>query len=112
MIEESEERYVQVAQIEVDPAQLEHYRAAVRKQIEAAIRKEPGVLALYSVCEEDDPSRITVFEIYKNKAAYRSHLESAHFRKYKAATEAMAKSLMLIRTTPIMLGAKGDKQAA
>jgi len=107
MIEESKERYVQVAQIEVDPAQLENYRAAVRKQIEAAIRKEPGVLVLYSVSEEDNPSHITVFEIYQDTAAYKSHLESAHFKKYKAATETMVKSLTLIRMRPIMLGAKG-----
>jgi len=42
-------RYVQVAEIEIDPAQLASYRAAVQEQIEAAIRLEPGVLVLYAV---------------------------------------------------------------
>jgi quinol monooxygenase YgiN len=41
-------------------------------------------------------------------AAYKSHLESAHFKKYKAMTETMMKSLMLIRSTPIILGAKPE----
>jgi quinol monooxygenase YgiN len=35
-----------------------------------------------------------------------SHLESTHFKKYKATTEKMVKSLKLLQTTPIMLGAK------
>ena len=108
MIEESKERYVQVAQIEVDPVQLRGYRAAVRKQIEAAIREEPGVLVLYAVSDDDNPAHITVFEIYQDRAAYKTHLESAHFKKYKAVTETMVKSLTLIRRMPIMLGAKGE----
>src|SRR6185436_9473585 len=40
--QQADERYVQVAEIEVDPVQLDAYRAAVQEQIDAAIRKEPG----------------------------------------------------------------------
>jgi len=43
-------------EIEIDPAQLEAYRAAVREQIEAAVRVEPGVLALYAVSDKDNPA--------------------------------------------------------
>jgi hypothetical protein len=41
--QEIEAQYVQIAHIEVDPAQLDSYRSAVREQIDAAIRQEPGV---------------------------------------------------------------------
>ena len=99
-------QYVQVAEIEIDPAQLEAYKAAVKEHIETAIRVEPGVLVLYAVAEKNDPTRVKVFEIYRDTDAYKSHLESAHFKKYKAATETMVKSLKLFPTTPIMLGAK------
>ena len=104
--EEMQGQYVQVAEIEIDPAQLEDYRAAVREQIETAVRVEPGVLVLYAVSEKDNPTHVRVFEIYKDTDAYRSHLESAHFKKYKATTDKMVKSLKLVQTTPIMLGAK------
>ena len=104
--EEMQGQYVQVAEIEIDPAQLEDYRAAVREQIETAVRVEPGVLVLYAVSEKDNPTHVRVFEIYKDTDAYRSHLESSHFKKYKATTEKMVKSLKLVQTTPIMLGAK------
>jgi quinol monooxygenase YgiN len=102
----AQEQYVQLAEIEVDPAQLESYRAAAREQIEAAIRLEPGVLVLYSVSEKDDPAHIKVFEIYRDADAYQAHLQTAHFKKYKASTATMVMSLKLIRTIPIMLGAK------
>jgi quinol monooxygenase YgiN len=101
-------RYVQVAELKIYPAQLESYKAAVKEQIETAICEEPGVLALYAVVENDHPTRVRVFEIYRDADAYRSHLESAHFRKYKAPTGKMVKSLRLIPATPVMLGAKDD----
>jgi quinol monooxygenase YgiN len=64
-------QYVQVAEIEIDPAQLEAYRAAVQEQIEAVIRVEPGVLVLYAVSDKDNPARVKVFEIYRDVDAYR-----------------------------------------
>jgi len=96
--------YVQEAEIEIDPAQLEDYKAAVTEQIETATRVEPGVLVLYAVSEKDNPARVRVFEIYRDADAYRSHLETAHFKKYKTTTEKMVRSLKLIQTTPILLG--------
>jgi len=92
--------------MEIDPSQLEDYKAAVTEQIEAATRVEPGVLALYAVSEKDNPARVRVFEIYRDADAYRAHLETVHFKKYKATTEKMVKSLKLVQTTPIVLGAK------
>jgi quinol monooxygenase YgiN len=104
--QEASGQYVQVAEIEVDPAQLDTYRAAVREQIDAAIQKEPGVLVLYAVSEKDEPYRVKVFEIYRDRKAYEAHLESDHFRKYKAAVAKMVTSLKLMQATPIALGAK------
>jgi quinol monooxygenase YgiN len=99
-------QYVQVAEIEVDPAQLDAYRAAIEEQIGAAIQEEPGVLVLYAVSEKDDPTRVKVFEIYRDRTAYEAHLGSDHFKKYKATVEKMVKSLKLVQATPIALGAK------
>jgi quinol monooxygenase YgiN len=106
MGKDSKEPYVRVAEIEIDPAQLEPYRAAVKEQIEAAVRLEPGVIALYSVADKENPSHVFVFEMYADVDAYRSHLETAHFKKYKTTTQDMVKSLKLRDTVPILLGAK------
>jgi len=51
-------QYVQVAEIDIDPAQLESYQAAAKEQIETTIHVEPVVLVLYSVTRQDDPVRM------------------------------------------------------
>ena len=100
------QQHIQIAEIEVDPARLKSYKAAVQEQIEAAIRLEPGVLVLYSVSSKENPANVTVFEIYRDREAYLAHLQAPHFLKYKATVEKMVKSLKLVLMEPIMLGAK------
>ena len=108
MSEEKPQQYIQIAEIEVDPAQLDSYKAAATEQIEAAVRLEPGVLVLYSVSNKDDPAHVTVFEIYRDRKSYLTHLQTSHFLKYKATVEKMVKSLKLILVDPIVLGAKAN----
>jgi quinol monooxygenase YgiN len=100
------QQHIQIAEIDVDPAQLESYKAAVQEQIKAAIVVEPGVLVLYSVSNKDNPAHVTVFEIYRDREAYLAHLQAPHFLKYKATVEKIVKSLKLVPVEPIMLGAK------
>jgi quinol monooxygenase YgiN len=74
--------------------------------LKTAVRIEPGVLALYAVSETDNPARVRVFEIYTDADAYKTHLETPHFRKFRATTENMVKSRELIDAAPIALSAK------
>jgi quinol monooxygenase YgiN len=104
--QESHQPYVRVAEVEIDPSQIEPYRTAVKEQIEAAVRLEPGVLALYAVADKENPTHVFVFEMYADLDAYKSHLETVHFKKYKAIAQDMVKSLKLRDTVPILLGAK------
>jgi quinol monooxygenase YgiN len=103
-----QDRYVQIAELEIDPAQLDRYKAAAEEQIEAAIRLEPGVLVLYAVSETENPARVRVFEVYASTGAYKAHLQAEHFRKYKRTTDPMVKSLKLVRVDPLLLGAKAQ----
>lgn len=98
--------YVRLAEIEIDPAQFDAYKAAVEEQIQAAVRSEPGVLALYAVADKDTPALVFVFEMYADVDAYRAHLETEHFKTYKLATQTMVRSLKLRETVPILLGTK------
>ena len=106
MSEKKSAQHIQIAEVVVNPAQLDSYKSAVAEQIEAAIRLEPGVLALYSVSNKDDPTQITVFEIYRDREAYLAHLQAPHFLKYKATVEKMVKSLKLIPVDAVMLGSQ------
>jgi len=97
---------VRIAELEIDPTQLEAYKAAVKDEMTDAVRLEPGVIAIYAVADKDNPSRLRFFEIYASEEAYRSHIDSPHFKKYVAATKPMIRSRNLIETVPIQLSAK------
>ena len=104
--EEAHVPFVRIAELEIDPAQLAAYEAAVKEEMEISVRTEPGVLVIYAVAETDNPSRLRFFEMYADEAAYEAHIESAHFRKYFETTKGMIVSRRLIDTVPIQLSAK------
>jgi quinol monooxygenase YgiN len=97
---------VRLAELDVDPAQLERYTAVLREEVETSIRVEPGVLTLFAVSVKDHPTRIRLFEMYADSNAYQAHIASPHFKKYKTGTQAMVKSLRLVETVPVLLGMK------
>src|SRR3954447_25607524 len=87
---------VRIAELEIDPAQLEAYKLALKEEIETSIRVEPGVLALYAVSLKDHPEQIRLFESYRDAAAYESHIQSPRFKTYKNRTRQMVKLLTLL----------------
>lgn len=100
---------VRLAKLQIDSAQLENYKAALREEVEASLRLEPGVLTLYAVSEKNNPTHITILEIYADEDAYKAHLLTPHFIKYKTSTTEMVKSLELIETVPVVPGMKVTK---
>ena len=64
------------------------------------------MLTLYAVSVKGQPTQIRIFEMNADTAAYEAHLQTPHFKKYKTGTQGMVKSLVLVETDPILLGAK------
>jgi hypothetical protein len=52
---------VRIAELEIDPAQLDRYKLALKEEIETSIRVEPGVLTLYAVSLKGHPEQIRLF---------------------------------------------------
>lgn len=101
---------VRLANLEIVPDHLRSYLAALREEIDTSIRVEPGVLTLYAVAVKGHPEMIRIFEIYATPAAYESHIQSAHFKKYKNYTQKMVASLTLLETEPIVLRSKTSER--
>lgn len=101
-----ENNLVRLSKITVDPDRLDDYNAFLKEEIEASMRLEPGVLALYATAEKEAPHKVTILEIYANREAYEKHLETPHFQKYKQGTLKMVKKLELVDTTPLIPGLK------
>ena len=100
--DKNKNQMVRLAKLVIDANRLESYKAFLREEIEASLRVEAGVKTLYAVSEKNNPSHITILEIYADTLAYQAHLKTSHFIKYKTATKDMVKSLELAETVPLI----------
>ena len=87
---------IRVSEIEIEPNHLEEYKLILKEEAQASMRLEPGVISIYPMYRKDNPSHVTILEIYASRDAYESHLKTKHFLKYKTSTLEMVKSLQLI----------------
>lgn len=90
------EMMVRIAELEIDPISIDEYLNILKVEAEASVRLEPGVICIYPMYQKENPTQIRLLEIYANKEAYESHLQTPHFKKYKTSTLAMVKDLKLI----------------
>ena len=98
--------YMRIAKITVDSTRLDAYKAALKEQMQSALRFEKGVLAYSAVQDKKNPSKITILETYASTEAYQAHTQTEHFKKYKALVADMVKGLELIDVVPIAIQSK------
>ena len=87
---------IRISEIEINPNDLEHYIAILKEESAASVKLEPGVISIFPMFQNEHPNQIRILEIYKNKEAYESHLQTPHFKHYKSTTLQMVKSLKLV----------------
>ena len=87
--------------IEIEPDYLEEYLPLALEVGEISMRTEPGVLSMYPTVSKEDSCKVTIMEIYASQDAYKSHIASPHFQKYKQGTLHMVKSLQLLDQKPL-----------
>lgn len=92
---------VRLSKIEVYPQYLEEYMAFATEVGAESLRTEPGVLTMYAMQDRENPCAITILETYSSDEAYKSHIASEHFQKYKQGTLHMVKILELCDQTPL-----------
>jgi quinol monooxygenase YgiN len=95
---------VQLAEIRTDPARRDHCLAALSRQVDAALRSEPGVLPLLAGADPADPQSLRVFEVYRH--ACLAHLQPPHFLACKAGVAPMVLSLRPQPRDAVKLGAR------
>lgn len=92
---------VRLSRVEVYPEYLDEYIRMATEVGQTSLLTEPGVLTMYAVAEKDNPNIITILETYASQDAYKSHIASPHFQKYKQGTLHMVKDLRLIDQTEL-----------
>ena len=89
---------IRISEIEVYPDYLEEYLKFAKEVAFESVKNEKGVVSIYPMSVIKDNTRIKILEIYKNQDAYKKHIESSHFKKYKEGTLHMVKHLDLVDT--------------
>jgi quinol monooxygenase YgiN len=92
---------VRIAEIDVEPRYLNEYLAILKQEAAASVRLEPGVICIFPMAEQAEPTRIRLLEIYASRDAYEQHLRSPHFLEYKSSTLPMVRSLRLVEMSAI-----------
>ncbi len=96
-----EDGIIRLSKIEVYPEYLNEYLKYAVEVGQSSLLTDPGVLAMYSMQEKEDSCKITILEIYASQDAYKKHIASDHFQKYKQGTLHMVKSLELCDQIPL-----------
>lgn len=94
--EQQSEIMVRISEIEIVPSYLDEYKEILKEEAAASVRLEPGVIAIFPMYQKEHPTQVRILELYANREAYESHLQTSHFKRYKAATLTMVKSLKLV----------------
>jgi quinol monooxygenase YgiN len=101
-----EDLYIRLIKIELDSNAIEDFNKLGNTVMLPGIKNEPGMLVMYAVAEKNNPTNVSILEVYKNLAAYNIHIETPHYLKYKEGAKDLVKSLRFIDVDPILLGSK------
>ncbi len=89
---------VRISEIEVYPKYLDEYLNFAKEVAEESVKNEEDVVAIYPMSVIKNNTQIRILEIYRNQEAYKNHIASPHFKKYKEGTLHMVKHLDLVDT--------------
>lgn len=78
--------YAVVVVFKVRPEHWNELRSAILANASASLEFEPGCHT-FDVCEDAARSEIFLYELYADAAAFRAHLNTAHFNQFNELTK-------------------------
>ncbi len=75
--------YVIVAPIKIKPEHKEAFIESMLDDAVGSVSNEPGCLRFNVIQDRENPNKIYLFEVYKDKAAFDAHLQTPHFIKWR-----------------------------
>lgn len=78
--------YIIIAPLQVKEGFKEQFLEEMVKDAEGSVKNESGCLRFDIVEDPSDPNRIWLYEVYKDKAAFKEHKRMPHFLRWREAT--------------------------
>ena len=75
--------FVLVVNIRIKPENVDRFLKLLADNA-AAARKEPGCTQFDVLQDPKEKSKIMLYEVYQNEAAFETHQQTPHFKKYVA----------------------------
>ncbi|HJO97242.1 MAG: antibiotic biosynthesis monooxygenase family protein [Rhodospirillales bacterium] len=95
-----------VTEYDVKPEHREDFEALLRDHAERTLRVEPGclrfdILLPRDASAEKNPTRILLYELYRDEAEYRAHTDSDRLANFREAYKDMLadRRIMLVDVT-------------
>ena len=96
-----------ISEVEVHPEYVESYLPFAAEVAAASVKSEPGVVSIFPMQDKKNTCQFRIIEIYADDGAYKAHIASAHFQKYKKGTLHMVKRLALLDHNALVPELKG-----
>ena len=80
------------------------FRALIDANADASVRSEPGCLQFDVLEPEGESDRVSLYEIYSDKAAFDAHLRTEHFRIFNSASEGLCLRKSVTRCSLVLSG--------
>jgi quinol monooxygenase YgiN len=78
--------YTVVVEFRIRSPHVQHFRQAIVENARLSLETEAGCHQFDVCCDPADPSLFFLYELYDDEAAFKLHLQSAHFVEMNALT--------------------------
>jgi quinol monooxygenase YgiN len=87
--------------IEVAPGKRDQVASLLMAHRARCLKVEPGTLQLEAMLPREDDSRILIYEVYQDAAAFETHRKAPSIAQFREETAGMIVKLVATRCTPV-----------
>jgi (4S)-4-hydroxy-5-phosphonooxypentane-2,3-dione isomerase len=71
--------FVMLVKLQVKPELVDEFKAAILKNADLSVERDPGCLRFDVLQQQDDPTRWLLYEVYDKEQAWVDHRNAEHF---------------------------------
>jgi quinol monooxygenase YgiN len=90
-----------IAEFDVKPEGLERFLVLARDDASQSVAKEPGCHQFDVTVEQGEPSRVVLYEVYDDAAAFDAHLQTPHLATFRDGIEPLVTGRRVRRLTRV-----------
>lgn len=99
--------FIAMVHVHVKPESVEAFKQATLENARNSVR-EAGVARFDFIQQQEDPTRFTLIEVYRETDASARHKETAHYLRWRdAVTDMMAEPRTAVKYDPLFPGEEG-----